>query len=87
LNPGQQAALDTEARYFETRFDRMQYADFRAAGLPIGSGVVEATAKQVKHRMSGSGMRWSRTGASNMLPLLAAELSGTFSAYWARLCP
>jgi hypothetical protein len=81
----QRAALETEAGYFNKRHDRMQYADFRDAGLPIGSGVVEALAKQVKHRMSAAGMRWSRSGATNLLPFLAAELSGTFNPYWHRL--
>lgn len=49
--------------------------------------VVEATAKQVKHRMSGSGMHWSRNSAVNLLPFGAAELSGTFADYWTRRCP
>lgn len=80
-------ALETQAAYFASRFDRMQYAEFREAGLPIGSGVVEAAAKQTKQRMSGTGMRWSRSGASNLLPFLAAELSGTFDRYWAKVCP
>ncbi len=81
----QRAALETQAGYFSNRQDRMQYADFRDAGLPIGSGVVEALAKQVKHRMSAAGMRWSRSGATNLLPFLAAEISDTFTPYWHRL--
>lgn len=83
----QRALLETEAAFFGSRFERMQYADFRDAGLPIGSGVVESTAKQTKHRMSAAGMRWSRPGATNMLPFLAAELSGTLPAYLARIRP
>lgn len=60
---------------------------FRKAGLPIGSGVIEAVAKCTKQRMSGSGMRWSRSGATNLLPFHSAELSGSFDRFWARVCP
>jgi hypothetical protein len=81
------ALMETEAGYFASRHARMQYADFHDAGLPIGSGVVEGTAKQVKHRMSASGMRWSRSGADRLAPFLAAEISGTFAAYWKKTCP
>lgn len=87
MRAADRALLETKAAYFETRFELMQYADFRDAGLPIGSGVVEAAAKQVKQRMSGPGMRWSRQGARNLLPFLAAELSGTFDPFWAQFRP
>lgn len=79
--------LLTEAGFFEANHERMQYQDFRAAGLPIGSGVVESGAKQTKQRVSAAGMRWSRTGLENMLPLRAAVMSGTFDSLWARICP
>jgi hypothetical protein len=52
-------------------------------GFPIGSGVVESGAKQFKARFSGPGMRWSRTGAENLLPIRAAVLSDRFDQMWA----
>jgi hypothetical protein len=80
-------ALLTEAEYFSTRTERMQYQDFRNAGFPIGSGVIEGYAKTTKQRFSGPGMRWSRAGITNLMPFAAAEASGSFNAYWERRCP
>jgi hypothetical protein len=34
--------LDAQLNYFRSHADKMQYADYVAAGLPIGSGVTEA---------------------------------------------
>jgi hypothetical protein len=63
--------------YFRTNADRMAYPTFRAAGLPIGSGAVEASAKHlVQQRMKRAGMRWSEPGARAMLALLAHRASG-----------
>jgi len=79
-------ALDKAAAYFSHNRDRMQYQDLRDEGWPIGSGVVESGAKQFKARVTGPGMRWSRTGAQNMLMLRAAILSGQkrFGDLWSR---
>jgi len=85
--PDRQAALATEAGYFASNHERMQYRDFRSAHLPIGSGTVESAAKQAKHRLCGAGMRWSRSGLENILPLRAAVMSETFDLLWPRICP
>ena len=61
--------------------------DFESAHLPIGSGIVESGAKQAKQRLCAPGMRWSRAGLENMLPLRAALMSGTFDQLWPRICP
>jgi hypothetical protein len=42
LSASAQRALDTELNYFRQHAELRQYADFRAAGLPLGSGVTEA---------------------------------------------
>jgi hypothetical protein len=86
-NPEAKTKLETEAGYFATNHERMQYHDFQLARLPIGSGTVESAAKQAKHRLSAAGMRWSRTGLDNMLPLRAAVMSGTFDLMWPKICP
>ena len=62
----QSEQLLTEARYFETNHERMQYRDFESAHLPIGSGIVESGAKQAKQRLCAPGMRWSRAGLENI---------------------
>jgi hypothetical protein len=47
-----------------------------AAGLPIGTGVVEsACGSVVKHRMEGEGKRWSLAGAAAMLTLRSLKKS------------
>ena len=58
---------------------RMDYAAYRQAGFPIGSGTVESAAKTlVQQRMKQAGMRWSRNGAQSMLALR----SRLFSDRW-----
>jgi hypothetical protein len=66
------ATLQTERRYFTTNAARMQYPDFRAQGLPIGSGAVESSAKHViQQRLKRAGARWSDAGAAAMIALRA----------------
>jgi hypothetical protein len=79
----EQAGLDDHALYFHTHQRRMQYHEFREEGFPIGSGPVESACKQYKSRLTGPGMRWSRTGAEQMLVIRSAMLSDTFDALWA----
>jgi len=59
LSKTRQKALATEQTFFRRNQHRMDYAGFRARGLPIGSGPVEAACKSiVKTRLCRSGMRW-----------------------------
>jgi hypothetical protein len=54
----------------------MHYDAYVAAGLPVGTGVVESACRGVvKHRMEGEGTRWSLTGAEAMLTLRALKQS------------
>lgn len=70
------------ATYFTTHQRRMQYVQFRAEGYPIGSGAVESGIKQFKQRLSGAGMRWSRTGAERMTVIRAAVLTNSLDQLW-----
>ena len=82
-HPEHQADLEAEAGYFRNNHRRMQYQEFREEGYPIGSGTVESGCKQlVTMRMKGPGMRWSRSGAENMLALRAAYLSDNWDDAW-----
>jgi len=78
-------ALRTQAGYFSHNYDRMQYQDFRNEGWLIGSGTIESGAKQFKMRFSGPGMRWSRQGAKNLIPVRAAVMTSRdrFDSLWA----
>jgi len=70
-------------RYYGRNRDRMRYADFRARGLPIGSGVVEAACKCiVNSRLKRSGMRWTRGGGQHVLNLRVRVQSGEWDAFW-----
>lgn len=75
--------LATEADYFERNAERMRYPRFRAQGLFVGSGVVEAGCKTViGTRLKRSGMFWTVRGANTILALRACRLSGRFEDYW-----
>jgi len=66
--------LRTERGYFSGNQARMQYPHFQAAGLPIGSGAVESSAKQVvQQRLKRPGARWSEPGARALLALRAQQ--------------
>lgn len=70
----------TNLDYFTKNRNRMLYGSFRARGLPIGSGVVEAGCKSlVQQRMKAAGMRWGLPGADGVLAARAAILSGVYT--------
>lgn len=72
--------------YLRDRTRHMQYADFRAQRLPIGSGVTEAACKTVfTQRLKLSGMRWSRGGAQVILNLRVTLLSGVWDSVYQTL--
>jgi hypothetical protein len=63
----------------------MQYDQYLAMGLPVGTGVVEsACGSVVKHRMEGEGKRWSLAGAEAMLALRSLKKShdNDLRDYW-----
>ena len=76
-------AAECEA-YIETNRDRMSYADFRAQGLQIGSGVVDAGCKTVVAvRLKQAGMHWTKDGAEGILAPRACILRGRYEDFWA----
>ena len=83
--------LDThqEARkcfdYFSRNRHRMRYPQFRAQGLCVGSGVVEAGCKtSVGVRCKRAGMHWTVSGVDAIIALRCCRLNGRFEAFWER---
>jgi hypothetical protein len=75
--------LTTESEYFERNADKMRYPDFRAQGLFIGSGVIEAGCKTViGSRLKQSGMFWTVQDANRIIALRCCRVSGKFEEFW-----
>ncbi len=69
--------------YFVNNRERMRYDKFMAMGLPIGSGVIEGTCKNlINDRMERSGMRWSPEGAEAILQLRSVHLCDLWHDFW-----
>jgi len=74
--------LNAERTYFQNQRDRMDYADYQARGLPIGSGVVEAACKTLAtQRLKRSGMSW-RDGKQALLTMRSLQQSQRWAAAW-----
>lgn len=77
-------SIHNEAEYFERNAERMRYPSFRAQGLFVGSGVIEAGCKTViGARLKCSGMFWTIRGANAIIALRCCRLSRRFEDYWA----
>ena len=72
--------------YFRGNRRRMRYAEAKARGLPIGSGIVEAACKTlVTERLKRSGMRWGARGGQAILTLRSLVQSHRFEHAWTLL--
>lgn len=66
----------TAVNYLRARSGQMRYGEYQEAGLPIGSGAIESTCKQmVAARCKQAGMRWSEAGADAILALRSFVLN------------
>jgi hypothetical protein len=76
-------ALQTELTYFLNQRPRMDYATYLQQGLPIASGVIEATCKTlVTQRMKCSGMRWGIPGGQAILTPRSVIQSDRWQPAW-----
>jgi hypothetical protein len=83
--PGRKV-VETTLRYFRKHRHKMRYAEIKARGLAIGSGVVEAACKSlVAQRLKQSGMRWGYEGGQAILNVRGWVQSDRFDAAWALL--
>jgi hypothetical protein len=69
--------------YLKTHEDHIRYDHFKAAGLPIGSGLVESACKWlIQQRFKGVGMRWSEAGFNHLLHLRLAWVNQRFDSFF-----
>jgi len=82
-DPDTREKAETELGYFKNNRNRMRYARFRALGLFVGSGVIEAGCRTViGQRLKHSGMEWSVRGANAIIALRCVFQSGRLEDYW-----
>ena len=71
--------------YLARNRHRMQYPRFRAQGLCVSSGIVEAGCKHaIATRLKRVGMHWTVQGANAIIALRCCILSGRFENFWER---
>lgn len=76
--------LEALIGYVEPRRGITDYVEYRQKGYVIGSGMMEATCKQVVGvRLKGSGRQWSEAGAVAMAALIVQRLNAAWDAFWA----
>jgi CubicO group peptidase (beta-lactamase class C family) len=74
--------------YLKTHEAHIQYDQFKAAGLPIGSGFVESACKWlIQQRFKGVGMRWSEPGFNHLLHLRLAWVNQRFDSFFPPMIP
>ena len=75
--------LEDHVNFLQNNSDRMRYKGLRDAGLPVGSGVTESSAKNtVGHRAKGSGQRWLEANLRGVLTLRAHHQSDRLPKFW-----
>lgn len=66
-------------KYLSARLEQMRYGEYEQAGLPIGSGAIESSCKQiVTARCKQAGMRWSEAGVDAILALRCFVLNNRY---------
>ena len=82
-DPEEKKLAEVEIRYLDKNKERMRYIEFRAQGLFVGSGVVEAGCKTIiGQRLKQSGMEWSVRGANAIIALRCVMKSNRLEDYW-----
>ncbi len=89
LQEGRGEALEvvcSSLEYLEKRREQIRYAEFVAAGYPIGSGIVESANKLVvEARLKGAGMHWERRNVDPMVALRNVACSDRWEEAWPQI--
>jgi hypothetical protein len=80
--PERQAALEALLGFLDRQAPRMDYPRYRDDGLPISSGPMESTCKQIGRRLKGPGMRWKRENVTPMAQLLSLWTDQRWERHW-----
>lgn len=82
-NPRDGKDARREIGYFDKNKARMRYAHFKAQGMFVGSGVIEAGCKTIiGQRLKQSGMEWTVRGANAIIALRCTTVSRRTEDYW-----
>lgn len=74
--------LAVTIKYLENHKHKMAYDVYLQKGYPISTGIIESTCGHlVKDRMEDSGMRWSVSGAQQILDLRAVNKNGDWKTF------
>ncbi len=72
----QREILTDTKRYFKNHGHQMNYPLYQRMGFHVGSGAAEGACKHViQSRFKRAGMRWSRSGAENLLALRSLHVN------------
>lgn len=83
--PDAQAPARAALRYLENRLDQLHYPAALAAGLPIGSGLIESGNRHVlQRRLKQAGAWWLSDNLNSMAFLRTSRASGLFPSYWSK---
>jgi len=81
-------ALTKLYAYLDKHRKHIDYENFEALGLPLGSGMVESACKWlIQQRFKGVGMRWSEEGFNHLLHLRLDWVNGRFDDLFLPKCP
>jgi hypothetical protein len=87
--PHRAEAVATQAEavsYLGARIEQARYAQFLAAGYPIGSGAVESANKLVvEARLKRAGMHWALAHVNPMLALRTVACSDRWAEAWPQI--
>jgi len=77
--------LGESLTYLTNNASRMKYNEYRQAGLPITTTLIESTIKQISRRMKGTEKFWDE-GAEPQLQLCADRISETdpLAKFWSQ---
>ncbi len=80
------AVLGDSLAYLQKREGQMHYPTYRAAGWPLGSGIVESANKLlVEDRLKGSGMHWALQHVNPLLGLRTIVFNDRWDEAWPQI--